>query len=101
MVPILSPSFLLAAAPPPAFHPSRLGCPARCLFAGRGRGVQRVSGGPPFLESPGTERNPGRRWGGGPVDLQASTPRDQHPEVDSAPWVQMRARSIWLVGGSP
>ena len=39
--------FRLAAAPPPAFHPSRLGCPARCLFAGRGRGVQREAVDPP------------------------------------------------------
>ena len=55
----------IAAAPPPAFHlHAWAGLPGVCL-AGRGRGVQRVSGGPPFLESPGVKPNPSRRRGGG------------------------------------
>ena len=33
--------------PASGLPPSRLGCPARCLFAGRGRGVQREAVDPP------------------------------------------------------
>ena len=67
----------LAAAPPPAYllH-AWAGLPGVCL-AGRGRGVQRVSAGPPFLERPGVKRNLSRRPGGGPLISQ-----DQRQEIN-------------------
>jgi hypothetical protein len=69
------------ASGPPA---SRLGCPAHpgCL-ASRGRGVQRVSGGPPFLESPGVKRNLGPEAGRRPVGLLGPTRRHRHQETDT------------------
>jgi hypothetical protein len=56
------------------------------LLAGRGRGVQRVSGGPPFLESPALERNLGR--GGAAArsshktNTKRRTRRDEHQETN-------------------
>ena len=67
----------LAAAPPPAYHlHAWASLPGVCL-AGRGRGVQRVSAGPPFLERPGVKRNLSRRRGGGPLISQ-----DQRQEIN-------------------
>jgi hypothetical protein len=70
--------FLLAAAPPPAFLLSRLGCPARCLFCRSRKGGPARSGGPPFLESPGAQRNLGRSRGGGPLNSEP-----QQPEINT------------------
>ena len=41
------PSLPACRRPVSGLPPSRLGCPARCLFAGRGRGVQREAVDPP------------------------------------------------------
>jgi hypothetical protein len=66
--------------PPPRLRPSHHmpGLPCKFFLAGRGRGVQRVSGGPPFLESPGDERRGVRRRGGGPL-----ISKDQHQEINT------------------
>jgi hypothetical protein len=77
VAPALARPLTLAAAPPPALRSSRLGCPARCLFAGRGRGVQREAVDPPSSK-PRRGAKSGSEAGRRPVDLQASTPRDQH-----------------------
>ena len=74
----------LAAAPPPAFQPHAWAAlPAPVCFASRGRGVQRVSGGPPFLESPGVKRNLGPEAGLRPVGLLGPTRRHRHQETDA------------------
>ena len=59
----------------PPFTPG-LPCP---VFVCRSRkGGPARSGGPPFLESPGAERNLGRRRGGGPL-----ISKDQHQEINT------------------
>jgi len=62
------------ASGPPANLP---GLPCPISLASRGRGVQRVSGGP-FLGSPGVMRNLGRRRGGGPL-----VSYDRHLQTDT------------------
>jgi hypothetical protein len=84
----------LAAAPPPALPPHAWAA-LQIYLAGRGRGVQRVSGGPPFLECPGAERKEGRRWGGGSL-----ISKDQQLEINTheagsrTRRVHLRARAV-------
>jgi hypothetical protein len=60
-----SPPILLARRPASGPTATCQGCPANSIGRSRKGGPAR-SGGPPFLESPGLEPNPGRRRGGGP-----------------------------------
>jgi hypothetical protein len=66
----------LAAAPPPALPLHAWAAPD---LSGRSRkGGPARSGGPPFLESPGAEPNPGRRRGGGPLTSEFNAWRSTH-----------------------
>ena len=73
--------------PPPRLRPSRYlpGLPPDLSGRSRKGGPAR-SGGPPFLESPGAERNLGRRRGGGPLTSEINPWRStrglQHVEID-------------------
>ena len=67
----------------PHSSPPGAGLP-RFVWAGRGRGSQRVSGGPPILESPGAKPNPGREAGRPPGDPRRPPTRNHHPETTTS-----------------
>jgi hypothetical protein len=75
------------ASDPPNITPG-LACPV--YLAGRGRGVQRVSGGPPFLEGPGVKRDLGPEAGRRPVGLLGPIRRHRHQETDAQKPTGMR-----------
>src|SRR4051794_9829954 len=84
-------SFVPLLLPPPRLRPhhSRLGCPARFTWQVEEGGVRRAAPDTPFLESPGVQRDLGRRRGGGLVvsrdERQETTSQRPPPRGQQAP----------------
>ena len=73
-----SPSLPACRRPASGLPPFTPGLPCPVFVCRSRKGGPARSGGPPFLESPGVERNLGRRRGGGPL-----ISKDQHQEINT------------------
>jgi hypothetical protein len=102
VVPSSSSSLLLSVPsrlPPPRLRPSTLhawaALPGVCLQVEEGgSSAKRWT---PRPRKPRRTSKPRPEAGRRPIDLQASTPRNQHPEVNPSPWMYVRARAAWAL----